>query len=71
MMYSVARWEMWGGWLADTTTTMPETIRVGIIGSGTIAQDRHIPLLQKVPDVRITHAWSRRPETARQAAHRL
>ena len=50
---------------------MPETIRVGIIGAGKIAQDRHIPLLQKVPDVRITHAWSRRPETARQAARRF
>ena len=50
---------------------MAETVRVGIIGSGKIAQDRHIPLLQKVPDVRITHAWSRRPETARKAADRF
>ncbi len=49
---------------------MPETVRVGIIGSGKIAQDRHIPLLQRVPDVHITHAWSRRPVTARQAARR-
>ena len=35
---------------------MAETVRVGIIGAGKIAQDRHIPLLQKVPEVRITHA---------------
>ena len=50
---------------------MAETVRVGIIGAGKIAQDRHIPLLQKVPDVRITLAWSRRPETARKAADRF
>ena len=49
---------------------MPETVRVGIIGSGKIAQDRHIPLLQRVPDVHFTPAWSRRPVTARQAARR-
>ena len=50
---------------------MAETVRVGIIGAGMIAQDRHIPLLQKVPDVRVTHAWSRRPETARKAARQF
>ena len=47
---------------------MPETVRVGIIGAGKIAQARHIPLMQKVSDVEITHAWSRTPETARKAA---
>ena len=47
---------------------MPETVRVGIIGAGKIAQARHIPLLQKVEDVEVTHAWSRTPETARKAA---
>ena len=47
---------------------MAETIRVGIIGAGKIAQDRHIPLLQKVPQVTVTHAWSRTAETARKAA---
>jgi predicted dehydrogenase len=47
---------------------MPETVRVGIIGAGKIAQARHIPLLQKVDDVEVTHAWSRTPETARKAA---
>ena len=50
---------------------MAETVRVGIIGAGKIAQDRHIPLLQKVPDVRITQAWSRTPETARKAARQF
>ena len=47
---------------------MPDTVRVGIVGAGKIAQDRHIPLLQKVDEVEITHAWSRTPETARKAA---
>ena len=47
---------------------MPDTVRIGIIGAGLIAQDRHIPLLQKVPGVEITHAWSRTPGTARKAA---
>ncbi len=47
---------------------MADTVRVGIIGAGKIAQARHIPLLQKVPDVVVTHAWSRTPETAEKAA---
>ena len=47
---------------------MSDTVRIGIIGAGKIAQDRHIPLLQKVPGVEITHAWSRTPGTARKAA---
>ena len=37
---------------------MKDTIRVGILGTGFIAQTRHIPILQGVPDVEITHAWS-------------
>ena len=47
---------------------MADTVRVGIIGAGKIAQDRHIPLLQKVGGVEITHAWSRTAATARKAA---
>ena len=50
---------------------MADTVRVGIIGSGKIAQDRHIPLLQKVPGVEVTQAWSRTPETARKAAQQF
>ena len=50
---------------------MTDIIRVGIIGAGKIAQARHIPLLQKVPGVEITHAWSRREETARTAARKF
>ena len=42
--------------------------RVGIIGTGTIAQARHIPLLQAVPGVDVTHAWSRNLDTANKAA---
>ena len=50
---------------------MADIIRVGIIGAGKIAQNRHIPLLQKVPDVEVTQAWSRTPETAREAAQKF
>ena len=50
---------------------MTDTIRVGIIGAGKIAQNRHLPLLQQVPGVEITHAWSRREETAQTAAQRF
>lgn len=47
---------------------MPDTIRIGIIGAGAIAQARHIPILQEQPDVVITHAWSRNPDNAREVA---
>ena len=50
---------------------MTDTIRVGIIGAGKIAQNRHIPLLQQVPGAEITQAWSRREETAQTAARRF
>ncbi len=48
-----------------------EDVRVGIIGAGKVAQDRNIPRLKNVPGVRVTHAWSRTPETARGAAARF
>ena len=38
--------------------TMADKIRVGILGTGFIAQTRHIPILQGLPDAEITHAWS-------------
>ena len=47
---------------------MADAVRVGIIGAGKIAQTRHIPLLQKVPRVEVTHAWSHTTDTARKAA---
>lgn len=47
---------------------MADTIRVGIVGAGKVAQGRHIPRLQKVPDVQITQAWSRTRETAESTA---
>ncbi len=50
---------------------MPDTVRVGVIGAGKIAQDRHIPLLQKVPRVEVTHVWSNTAETARRAAQQF
>ena len=48
-----------------------EEVRVGIIGAGKVAQDRNIPRLKNVSGVRVTHAWSRTPETARGAAARF
>ena len=48
-----------------------DEIRVGIIGSGKVAQGRHIPRLKNVPGVEITHAWSRTPATARSAAEQF
>ena len=45
-----------------------ESVRVGIIGSGNVAQGRHLPRLKNVPGVEVTHAWSRTAETARRAA---
>ena len=37
---------------------MADKIRVGILGTGFIAQTRHIPIIQGLPDAEITHAWS-------------
>ena len=48
-----------------------DIVRVGIIGAGKVAQDRNIPRLKDVPGVQVTHAWSRRPETAHGAATRF
>ena len=48
-----------------------QSVRVGIIGAGNVAQGRHIPRLKNVSGVRVTHAWSRTPETARIAAERF
>ena len=55
----------------------PEALRnsdyvsIGLIGAGKIAQDRHIPLLQKVPRVEVTHAWSHTTDRARKAAQQF
>lgn len=50
---------------------MVDPIRIGIIGAGSVAQARHIPRLQKVPSVQITHAWSQRLETSQTAARKF
>lgn len=47
---------------------MQDLIRIGIIGSGKVAQGRHIPRLQNIPDVQISHAWSKTKATAESAA---
>jgi len=48
-----------------------EKVRVGIIGIGKVAQGRHVPRLQNLDGVEITHAWSRTPSTARAAAEQF
>ncbi|MBO9605995.1 MAG: Gfo/Idh/MocA family oxidoreductase [Paenibacillaceae bacterium] len=45
-----------------------ETIRIGIIGAGGIARDRHIPNLRRLPGVRLVGAANRTPESAKRAA---
>ena len=47
---------------------MADVVRVGIIGAGSIARDRHIPLLQKVRDVSVTQLWSRTMDNANKTA---
>lgn len=47
---------------------MPDVIRVGIIGAGYIAKDHHIPLMQKVKNVSVTHLWSRSLDNAKKTA---
>ena len=48
-----------------------DIVRVGVVGAGKVAQNRNIPRLKNVPGVQVTHAWSRRPETAHDAAARF
>lgn len=41
------------------------TVRIGIIGCGNVARNRHLPGLQSVEDVMISRVWSRNPEKSR------
>ena len=45
--------------------------RVGIIGAGWVAQDRHIPSFQAVPGVEVVGVYDRNPDHARAAAARF
>ena len=44
------------------------TIRIGIIGIGAVARNRHIPRLKRIPGVELRLAWSRNPDNAHKAA---
>ena len=50
---------------------MADTIRIGILGTGFIAQTRHIPILQDLPDAEITHAWSLSVEETQKVAEKF
>jgi predicted dehydrogenase len=50
---------------------MPKPVRVGIIGSGGIAQAQHMPNYQKVPGVEILAVCDIKPETAKAAAEKF
>ena len=39
-----------------------EAIRIGIIGAGKVAKQRHLPRLTAVPGVELTQVWNRSPE---------
>ena len=45
--------------------------RVGVIGTGWVAQERHIPSFQAIPGVEVAGVYDRREDQARQVAHRL
>lgn len=45
-----------------------EHIRIGIIGAGWVARNRHLPALKNVPGVEVRSIWSRDPGKARDVA---
>ena len=48
-----------------------QRVRVGLIGAGWVAVNRHLPALQKIPEVDLKLIWSRDPEKARDVAGRF
>ena len=48
-----------------------ETIRVGIIGAGWVAETRHLPALARTPGVSCRAIWSRDPAKARKLAQQF
>jgi predicted dehydrogenase len=50
---------------------MKDKVRIGIIGAGWVARERHLPALRALPEVRLEAIWSRKGENARQLASEL
>ena len=48
-----------------------ERVGVGLIGAGWVAVNRHLPALQKLPEVDLRLVWSRNPDKARSVASRF
>jgi predicted dehydrogenase len=48
-----------------------QSITIGLIGAGQVVDSRHLPGLEPVPDVRVSHVWSRTRQraTALASAH--
>ena len=43
-------------------------VRLGIVGAGWVARNRHLPALKESPDADVRWIWSRDPESARRVA---
>lgn len=43
-------------------------VRIGIIGAGWVARNRHLPALQQAPGVKLQQIWSRSPDKAGEVA---
>jgi predicted dehydrogenase len=50
---------------------MKNKIRIGIIGAGWVARERHLPALKALPEVTVDAIWSRNEKNARQLASAL
>ena len=48
-----------------------QRVRVGLIGAGWVAVNRHLPALRKIPEADLNLIWSRDPEKARDVAVRF
>jgi predicted dehydrogenase len=47
---------------------MSEKVRIGVIGAGWVAQNRHLPALAQLPGVALAAIWSRNAERGREVA---
>ena len=48
-----------------------DRVRLGLIGAGSVARNRHLPALAGIPEALVLKTWSRRAENARQVAAEL
>ena len=46
---------------------MPAKVRIGFIGVGGVAQNRHLPALAKIPEAELGPVWTRTPAKAQDA----